>query len=79
MDDPCACGLPSFYEAFPPQEAYRLAQQLEIHCTSKHGSWLNMAEIDMAEIENSAMARQCLSRRIPEKQVMEEEMSARSK
>ena len=62
MDDPCACGLPSFYEAFPPQEAYRLAQQLKIHCTPEHGSWLNMAEIDMAEIENSAMARQRLPR-----------------
>ncbi len=62
MDDPCACGLPSFYEAFPPREACRLAQQLKIHCTPEHGSWLNMAEIDVTEIENSAMTRQRLPR-----------------
>ena len=67
-------GLSSFYEAFPPREAHRLAQRLEIHYTPEYGSWLNMAEI-----ENSAMARQCLDRRIPEKQVMEEETSAWSK
>jgi hypothetical protein len=71
MDNLCAYGLSSFYEAFPPEEACRLAQRLEIHYTPEHGSWLNMAEI-----ENSAMARQCLSRRIPEKQIMEEETSA---
>jgi len=71
MDNLNTHGLSSFYEAFPPQEACRLAQQLEIHYTPEHGSWLNMAEI-----ENSAMARQCLSRRIPEKQVMEQETSA---
>lgn len=79
MDDLCAYGLSSFCEALPPQEACRLAQQLKIHCTPEHGSWLNMAEIDTAEIENSATARQCLSRWVPKKQVMEEEMSARSK
>jgi hypothetical protein len=71
MDNLNTHGLSSFYEAFPPEEACRLAQRLEIHYTPEHGSWLNMAEI-----ENSAMARQCLSRRIPEKQVMEEETSA---
>jgi hypothetical protein len=71
MDNLNTHGLSSFYEAFPPEEACRMAQRLEIHYTPEHGSWLNMAEI-----ENSAMARQCLSRRIPEKQVMEEETSA---
>lgn len=50
----------SLYEAFPPEEAKQLANRLEIHHTPKHGSWL-----DMAEIELSAMGRQCLSRRIP--------------
>jgi hypothetical protein len=74
MDNLNTHGLSSFYEAFAPEEACRLAQRLEIHYTPEHGSWLNMAEI-----ENSAMARQCLSRRIPEKQVMEEETSAWSK
>ena len=49
----------SLYEAFPPEEAKRLAQRIEIHHTPKHGSWLNMAEIEL-----SAMGRQCLSRRI---------------
>jgi hypothetical protein len=50
----------SFYEAYPPEQARRLAQRLEIHYTPKHGSWL-----DIAEIELSAMQKQCLkSRRI---------------
>ncbi len=49
----------SLYEAFPPELAKRLAERIEIHHTPKHGSWLNMAEIEL-----SALARQCLSRRI---------------
>lgn len=49
----------SLYEAFPPQEAKRLADRLEIHHTPKHGSWLNQAEIEL-----SALGRQCLARRI---------------
>jgi DDE superfamily endonuclease len=49
----------SFYEAFAPEEAWRLAQKLEIHYTPKHGSWLNMAEIEL-----SVLARQCLNARI---------------
>jgi hypothetical protein len=49
----------SLYQAFAPEEAKRLADRLEIHHTPKHGSWLNMAEIEL-----SALARQCLSRRI---------------
>src|ERR671927_284240 len=49
----------SLYEAFPPGEAKRLADRLEIHHTPKHGSWLNMAEIEL-----SVLARQCLSHRI---------------
>jgi DDE superfamily endonuclease len=49
----------SLYEAFPPEEAKRLADRLEIHHTPKHGSWLNQAEIEL-----SALSRQCLARRI---------------
>jgi hypothetical protein len=48
----------SLYEAFPPDEAKRLADKLEIHHTPKHGSWLNMAEIELA-----VLAGQCLDRR----------------
>lgn len=50
----------SFYEVFDPQEARRLTEKLEIHYTPKHGSWLNMAEIEL-----SVLARQCLAGRIP--------------
>jgi len=64
----------SFYEAFEPQVARRLTERLEIHYTPKHGSWLNMVEI-----ENSAMGKQCLSQPIPEKHVMREETGAWSK
>ena len=49
------------YEAFEPAEARRIAERLEVHYTPKHGSWL-----DMAEIEIGVMARQCLNRRIPD-------------
>jgi hypothetical protein len=49
----------SLYEAFPAAEAKRLADRLEIHHTPKHGSWLNMAEVEF-----SALVRQCLGRRI---------------
>lgn len=49
----------SLYEAFPPEEARRLVEKLEIHYTPKHGSWL-----DIAEIELSVLARQCLHQRI---------------
>jgi hypothetical protein len=49
----------SLYAAFPPAEAKRIADRLEIHYTPKHGSWLNMAEIELA-----ALNRQCLDRRL---------------
>ena len=49
----------SFYEAFPPAEARRLVEKLEIHHTPKHGSWL-----DIAEIQLSVISRQCLNQRI---------------
>lgn len=51
--------LASLYEAFPPEEARRLVERLEIHNTPKHGSWLNIAEIEL-----SVFTRQCLDGRI---------------
>ena len=51
--------MASLYEAFPPEQARRIAERLEIHHTPKHGSWLNVAEIEL-----SVLARQCLDRRI---------------
>ena len=51
----------ALYEAFPPAEARRLVERLEIHNTPKHGSWLNIAECEL-----SVMTRQCLDRRIPD-------------
>jgi len=51
--------LASLYEVFPPAEARRLVERLEIHHTPKHGSWLNIAEIEL-----SVFTRQCLNQRI---------------
>ena len=51
----------SFYAAFPPEEAHRLTQRFEFHHTPKHGSWLNMAEIEL-----SVLGRQTLNCRIPD-------------
>ena len=59
----------SLYEAFPPGEVRRLLDRLEIHPTPKHGSWL-----DMAEIELRIMNRQCLDRRIDEAAVVRREV-----
>ena len=59
----------SLYEAFEPQEARRLIEKIEIHHTPKHGSWLNVAEIEL-----SALSRQCLNRRIPDKEAYEREI-----
>ena len=61
----------SLYEAFEPMEARRIAERLEIHYTPKHGSWL-----DMAEIEIGVLARQCLDRRIPDQEVLRREVNA---
>lgn len=63
--------IASLYEAFTPEEAHRLARKLEIVHTPKHGSWLNMAEIEF-----SALARQCLHRRIADKPALTREVSA---
>jgi len=65
-------SLSSLYEAFTPEEAFRLAQRLEMHFTPKHGSWLNMAECEL-----SALAAQCLGdRRIADIDTLNVELSA---
>ncbi len=61
----------SLYEAFEPAEARRIAERLEIHYTPKHGSWL-----DMAEIEIGVLSRQCLNRRIPDQTTLRREVAA---
>jgi hypothetical protein len=61
----------SLYEAFPPAEARRLVEKLEIHYTPKHGSWL-----DMAETELSILTKQCLDRRIPDMPTLIREVAA---
>ena len=63
--------IASLYKAFPPAEARRIIKRLEIHYTPKHGSWL-----DMAEIELNVMTRQCLSRRIASIEKLKCELSA---
>jgi hypothetical protein len=59
MDNLNTHKLASLYEAFPPDQARRIAERFEAHHTPKHGSWLNVAEIEL-----SVLARQCLDRRI---------------
>ena len=61
----------SLYEAFEPVEAKRIADKLEIHYTPKHGSWLNMAEIEL-----SVLGRQCLNRRLPDVALLTHEIAA---
>jgi len=71
MDNLNAHDLASLYATFPPAEARRLAERLEIHYTTKHGSWLNIAEIEL-----SALNGQCLCRRIPSSQAMRHQIAA---
>ncbi len=71
MDNLNTHNIASLYEAFEPQEARRLAERLEIHYTPKHGSWLNMAEIEL-----SVLKGQCLDRRIPEMEAMRTHVTA---
>jgi hypothetical protein len=63
--------LASLYQAFAPAVARRLAERFEVHYTPKHGSWLNVAEIEL-----SALGRQCLERRMADRQVLEREVAA---
>jgi hypothetical protein len=71
MDNLNTHSLHSLYEAFPPHEARRIAEKLDIHYTPKHGSWLNMAEIEL-----SVLARQCLNTRIPDADTLSTKVSA---
>ena len=69
MDNLNTHTIGSLYETYPPEEAHRLASRLEIHYTPKHGSWLNIAEIEL-----SALKGQCLDRRICDMEVLREEI-----
>lgn len=61
----------SLYETFAPEEARRILKKIEFHYTPKHGSWLNIAEIEL-----SVFARQCLARRIPDEATLRREVKA---
>jgi transposase len=61
----------AFYLAFEPEEARRLVNRFEFHFTPKHGSWLNMAEIEL-----SVLSRQCLKRRLPDEKTLCQEVEA---
>lgn len=71
MDNLNTHSISSLYEAFPPEIARRLAVRLDIHYTPKHGSWLNIAEIEL-----SVMTAQCLDRRIDNITPLKLELSA---
>jgi transposase len=71
MDNLNTHHIASLYESFAPQEARRLAERLEIHYTPKHGSWLNMAEIEL-----SALKGQCLDRRMVDLETIRGEVAA---
>ena len=64
------CGA-SLYKAFEPEEARRILERLEFYYTPKHGSWLNMAEIEL-----SVLSSQCLNRRIPDQETLKTEVAA---
>ena len=64
-------GPASFYEAFAPEEARRLAERFDFHYTPRHGSWLNIAEIEF-----SVLSRQCLNRRIGDAEILQNEIRA---
>ena len=69
MDNLNTHSIASLYTAFSPKEAKSLADRLEIHHTPKHGSWLNIAEIEL-----SVLKRQCLSGRIADIETMRAEV-----
>ena len=71
MDNLNTHKFAALYEAFPPDEARRLIEKLEIHYTPKHGSWLNMAEIEL-----SVLHRHCLKARIPDQETLIEKVAA---
>ena len=71
MDNLNTHKFASLYVAFPPDEARRIIEKIEIHYTPKHGSWLNMAEIEL-----SVLHRQCLKARIPDQIALVRKVSA---
>ncbi len=71
MDNLNTHHVASLYEAFDPAEARRLIERLEVVYTPKHGSWLNIAEIEL-----NVLSRQCLSRRIDNKEILRSEVAA---
>lgn len=71
MDNLNTHKLALLYQAFSPDEARRLIERPEVHHTPKHGSWLNMAEIEL-----SALATQCLDRRIADMEILTREVTA---
>ena len=71
LDNLSTHGPAALYETFEPAEARRLVERLEIHYTPKHGSWLNVAEMEL-----SVLARQCLDRRIPDLEALRREVAA---
>jgi hypothetical protein len=71
MDNLNTHKISSLYKAFPPAEARRIAKRLEVHYTPKHGSWLNIAEIEL-----NVMTRQCLKRRIDDIETLRSELSS---
>lgn len=71
MDNLNTHSVASLYEAFSPEEAHRIAQRIEIHYAPKHGSWLNIAEIELAALKVG-----CLERRIPDISTMKKEVDA---
>ena len=70
MDNLNTHNTASLYEMFEPEAARRLAQRLDIHYTPKHGSWLNMAEIEL-----SVLKGQCLNARIPDMATMQRQVA----
>jgi len=71
LDNLSTHGPAALYETFAPAEARRLVEKLEIHYTPRHGSWLNVAEMEL-----SVLARQCLDRRIPDMEALRREVAA---
>lgn len=71
MDNLNTHNIASLYATLPPAEALALAKRLDIHHTPKHGSWLNVAEIEL-----SVLGRQCLARRIDDLKTLNAELSA---
>ena len=71
LDNPNTHRTASLYETFPAEEARRIAKRLEFHYTPKHGSWLNMAEIEF-----SVLSRCCLKQRVPDEPALRGEVQA---